>query len=86
MGREGETVITREVTEVFFNKLEDDDIEAYIKTKDYIGKAGAYGIQGKGAVLIRGIKGSYSNVVGLPIDTVCRMLKQLDESIYDRWS
>ena len=59
-----------EVTEVRFCDLEDDEIAAYIATGEPMDKAGAYGIQGKGKMLVEGIKGDYFNVVGLP---VCRL-------------
>jgi len=54
-------------TEVFFNSLENDDIEWYIETGEPFDKAGAYAIQGIGSFMIKEIKGSFSNVVGLPL-------------------
>ncbi len=60
-------VIDYEKTVVKFRKLSDKKIKRYIETKEYADKAGAYGIQGLGGVLVEWIKGCYFNVVGLPI-------------------
>ncbi len=62
-------------TEVRFKKLSQETIAYYISTGEPIGKAGAYGIQGQGAILIDSIKGSYSNVAGLPLERVWESLK-----------
>lgn len=63
-------------TEVTFYELSDDEINAYVLTGDPLDKAGSYGIQGRGAYLVRGINGDYHNVVGLPAATVARALKK----------
>ena len=63
-------------TEVFFRELSDDDIEWYISTGEPFDKAGGYGIQGKGALLINSINGDYFNVVGLPVSTVYNEIKK----------
>ena len=60
-------VIDYERTIVKFRKLTDRKIENYIKTKEYIDKAGAYGIQGVGGILVEKISGCYFNIVGLPL-------------------
>lgn len=69
-----------EMTEVEFYSLTDDEINAYIMTGEPADKAGAYGIQGKGAVLVRRISGDYFNVVGLPIGRLVREIRRLDEA------
>ena len=73
-----ETVTFSEVTEVVFDELSDADIDDYIACGEPADKAGAYGIQGKGGLFVSGIRGDYSNVVGLPIHRVCRELARLD--------
>lgn len=60
-------VIDYETTLVKFRELEDEQIIRYIHTKEPMDKAGAYGIQGFGQILVEKIDGCYSNVVGLPI-------------------
>ncbi len=64
-----------EETKVTFRKLSDDTIRAYIKTGEPMDKAGAYGIQNKGALFVEKIDGDYFNVVGLPI---CRLSRELE--------
>lgn len=59
-------------TEVEFFSLHNGLLDWYLDQDEYQDKAGAYAIQGKGAVLIKGIRGSYSNVVGLPVEWVWR--------------
>lgn len=62
------TVVTEVVeTEVRFRDLSDDDIEEYVASGEPLDKAGAYGIQGLGAVLVDAIDGDYFTVVGLPL-------------------
>ncbi len=63
------------VSEVSFYPLSDADIKAYIDSKEPFDKAGAYGIQGKGAVFVAKIVGDYYNIVGLPIAELVQRLK-----------
>ncbi len=68
-------------TEVTFNVLTDAEIDAYLNTGEADDKAGAYGIQGFGALLVNEIKGDFFNVMGLPLSKLNSMLKthfQLD--------
>ncbi len=69
-------------TQVTFTKLCAEQIAAYVKTGESLDKAGAYGIQGKAAVFIESISGSYSNVVGLPLLETSRLLLQFDVPIW----
>lgn len=62
-------------TAVKFYTLSEEEIESYINTDEYIDKAGGYGIQGKGALLVEKIEGDYFNIVGLPISLLYRELK-----------
>lgn len=59
---------------VFFYPLTDEDIKDYIATGEPMDKAGAYGIQGKGSLLIKKIQGDYFNIVGLPLSALAREL------------
>lgn len=61
-------------TRVEFYPLSDDTLRWYLATGEPFDKAGAYGIQGKGALLVRGISGDYCNVVGLPLAELARQL------------
>jgi len=64
-------------TEVLFSGLAKQLAEAYVASGEPMDKAGAYGIQGKGGVLVEEIKGSYTNVVGLPLNAVVSEMLQL---------
>ena len=65
-----------EKTRVEFKELSEETITNYIKTGEPMDKAGAYGIQGLGALLIKGIEGDYFNVVGLPLGLLSDILKE----------
>lgn len=68
-----------EQTEVKVSPMTDEEIQEYIASKESLDKAGAYGIQGRFAAYIEGIRGSYTNVVGLPVGRVYQELKRLME-------
>ncbi len=75
--RMGDRVLTRhEVTSVDFRTLEAEEVEQYIATGECMDKAGSYGIQGYGCLLVEGIVGDYYNVMGLPVALLSQMLKQ----------
>ena len=63
-----------EVTRVSFAELEDDVIAWYVGTGEPLDKAGAYGAQGVGSRFVTRIEGSFTNVVGLPVTLVDRLL------------
>ena len=64
-------------TKVVFRDLTDEEIKKYVATGEPLDKAGAYGIQGKGAVLVEKIDGCYNNVVGLPLTRMQLILAKL---------
>ncbi|MBR5486799.1 MAG: septum formation protein Maf, partial [Phascolarctobacterium sp.] len=64
-------------TKVVFRDLTDEEIKNYVATGEPLDKAGAYGIQGKGAVLVEKIDGCYNNVVGLPLTRMQLILAKL---------
>lgn len=76
-----EIEIFSETTEVVFNKLSTEEILKYIKEEKPLDKAGSYGIQDKGALFVKEIKGDYFNVVGLPISSLNKKLKELGYSL-----
>ena len=69
---------TNVTTKVFFDTMTKADIDAYIATDEPMDKAGAYAIQGKAARFIEKIEGSYSNVVGLPLNALIQLGKGLN--------
>ncbi|MBQ1992586.1 MAG: Maf family protein, partial [Clostridia bacterium] len=62
---------------VEFYKLTDEEIKAYISTGEPMDKAGSYGIQGKGATLVKKIDGDFFNVVGLPVALLNKKLNEI---------
>jgi len=71
----GKVVQANETTRVFFRRLTDAEISAYVESSEPMGKAGSYAIQGLGAVLVEKIDGCYFNVVGLPVSRLTEVLK-----------
>ena len=70
----GEKNTFSQISKVKFYDLTDAEIEAYVATNESEDKAGAYGIQGRGCVLVEKIEGDYFNIVGLP---VARVMKEI---------
>jgi nucleoside triphosphate pyrophosphatase len=68
--------IEHEGTRVTFRELTPRDLAAYVETREWEGRAGAYAIQGRGAALVRSIEGDYLNVVGLPASCLVRLLAE----------
>ena len=73
-GRTHKVLTQVEETQVTFRPLTDQEIRQYVSTGEPMDKAGAYGIQGLGGLLVAGIQGDYHNVVGLPVCRLGRML------------
>ena len=63
-------------TEVCFAELEEDEILRYAASGEPLDKAGAYAVQGRAGAFVRSIHGSPTNVIGLPLETVARMLRE----------
>jgi septum formation protein len=77
--RGGVELTRHECTTVHFRTLTEEEIAWYVSTGEPLDKAGAYGIQGKGARFIPSIEGDYSNVVGLPLCLLGQMLGEMGE-------
>lgn len=67
------------VSKVKFHNLTEEEINHYVACGEPMDKAGAYGIQGKGCVLVEKIEGDYFNIVGLPVSRLVREIKKMDE-------
>ena len=75
--RQGDKILTEsESTEVYFRPAAKEELLAYIATGEPMDKAGSYGVQGKGALLVKKLDGDFFNVMGLPILRLSQMLKQ----------
>lgn len=74
----GRRLMRHAVTKVTMRSMTPDELDAYLAGGDWEGKAGAYGIQDSGDRFITGTEGSFSNVVGLPIELVREMLAEFD--------
>lgn len=75
----GDVLTHVERTEVEFRTLAAEEIAAYVATGEPMDKAGGYGIQGRACIFIRGIRGDYYNVVGLPVCALHELLARLPE-------
>jgi septum formation protein len=71
----GRSAVRTSATRVCFRELTEQEISAYVATGEPLDKAGAYGIQERGALLVERIEGCYSNVVGLPLSLLGEMLR-----------
>ena len=82
--RQGDRSLTEsEATEVRFRPVSQKELLGYIRTDEPMDKAGAYGVQGKGALLVEGLRGDFYNVMGLPVLRLSRMLEQFGISFFD---
>lgn len=73
---DGESRTDCEATKVFFRALSDEEIEDYVDTNEYCDKAGGYGIQSLGGILVSHIEGEYFNVTGMPKTLTARLLSE----------
>ena len=74
------------VTNVKMKRLSDDELNAYLASDDWRGKAGAYAIQGPAGAFIPWIQGSYTSVVGLPVAETAALLTAAGYPVYGGWS
>jgi len=79
VGARGKTKTRLVETAVRFKRLERSEIESYVKSGEWKGKAGGYAIQGRAASFVSFISGSYSNVVGLPLFETAALLRAMGE-------
>ena len=81
--RHGDQVWERDVvTTVKMKRLSDEELNAYLRSGDWEGKAGAYGIQGLAGAFIPWIQGSYSAVMGLPLAETATLLQAAGYPVY----
>jgi len=77
-----------DATQVYFRRLSDVEINGYIATGEPMDKAGAYGVQDKGALLVERVEGDYFTVVGLPVAKVAAALREMGVEVWgsrDSW-
>jgi len=85
--KSGKELVDYEVTKVKIRKLSKKEIDRYVATKEPLDKAGAFAIQGMGAIFVERIKGCYSNVIGLPLHLLTQNLLKFGVNIfaYEKW-
>lgn len=74
-----------ERTKVKFSPMSPEEIRCYVQTGEPLDKAGAYAVQGLGSLFVERVEGCYSNVVGLPLALVGRMLRAAGLEVVDAW-
>ena len=79
--QDGRALVQVEDTAVWFRNASEGELRRYIATGEPMDKAGAYGIQGRGGLLVSRIEGDYTNVVGLPIVRLASMLAQFGVTV-----
>ena len=79
--QDGRALVQVEDTAVWFRNASEGELRRYIATGEPMDKAGAYGIQGRGGLLVSRIQGDYTNVVGLPIVRLAGMLAQFGVTV-----
>jgi septum formation protein len=81
--RRGERLLGSDLTRVTLRKLSDSELDAYVHSGEGFGKAGAYAIQESGDRFVQRLDGSFTNVVGLPMPLLARMLDVMKKLIYE---
>ena len=85
--RQGQRFLTRsECTDVTFRPASRETLSAYIATGEPMDKAGAYGLQGRGVLLVERIDGDFSNVIGLPLPLLQQMLAEFGVNLWQETS
>lgn len=79
----GEDVSISEITDVNMKKMSGEEIASYVRSGEPLDKAGAFAIQGKGAILVESIRGDFFNVVGLPLFKLGLILEDMGVHIFD---
>jgi septum formation protein len=69
-----------EVSKVKFRELTPGDIDRYLASGEWIGRAGGYAIQGRGSALVEGVEGDIANVIGLPVGLLLELTPELDSA------
>lgn len=83
--RQGERLLTAaETTDVYFRPATESELRAYIATGEPMDKAGAYGVQGKGGLLVQRIDGDFFNVMGLPLVLLHSMLREFGVDLLEK--
>lgn len=80
----GVQAVAHAVTKVRFNPIDERQLEAYLESDEWQGKAGGYAVQGLAALFVKSVVGEYSNVVGLPLGLTARMFRQLGFDLLKR--
>ncbi len=83
--RRDKSVVRVEATQVYFARVSDEEIEAYVATGEPLKCAGCFAIEGKGGLFIEKIEGCHSNVIGLSLPLLREMLGDLGYSVRDFW-
>jgi septum formation protein len=78
-----EIMVGHTVSKVTFRPLSEDEIKGYIDTGEPLDKAGAYGVQGIGAVFIEKIEGDFYSVMGLPLNVLYLMLQKFGIDLFE---
>ena len=72
----GEALVSSACTRVSFARLDETQIDGYVRSGEWKGKAGGYAVQGIAALFVVGLRGEYSNVVGLPLQLLYRLFRE----------
>ena len=81
--RQGGRLLTEsESTDVFFRPATAEELRRYIQTGEPMDKAGAYGVQGRGSLLVERLEGDFFNVMGLPVLRLSRMLREVGVNLF----